>query len=87
MEAQQSNPSGTLGFWIPRRGFWTLNSGFFVSEIWGPDFLRFILGSKAQDSGLEKETLPVSLFHKQKFPTFPYMGRNPQQSRILDSTL
>ena len=73
MEAQQSNPSGTLGFW-------TLNSGFFVSEIWGPDFLRFILGSKAQDSGLEKETLPVSLFHKQKFPTFPYMGRNPQQS-------
>ena len=42
-----------------------------VSEI--PDFLRFILGSKAQDSGLEKETLPVSLFHKQKFPTF----RNP----------
>ena len=81
MEAQQSNPSGTLGFWIPRRGFWTLNPdslsvkfGVRISIVSGiPDFLRFILGSKAQDSGLEKETLPVSSFHKQKFPTF----RNP----------
>ena len=40
MEAQQSNPSGTHGFWIPRRGFWTLDAGFFVSENWGPDFNR-----------------------------------------------
>ena len=40
MEAQQSNPSGTVGFWIPPRGFWTLDSGFFVSENWGPDLNR-----------------------------------------------
>ena len=60
------------GLWIPDS--LSVKFGVRISIVSGiPDFLRFILGSKAQDSGLEKETLPVSLFHKQKFPTF----RNP----------
>ena len=60
------------GLWIPDS--LSVKIGVRIPIVSGiPDYLRFIVASKAQGSGLEKETLPVSLFHKQKFSAF----RNP----------
>ena len=60
----------SLGFWIPRRGFWILGTrfqsfsvelGFWIRIVRRiPDSLSCILDSKAQDFG----------FHKQNFPRF-----------------
>ena len=72
--------------WILDYTLWILDSRYWVAESLSvklgsgfqslagfPDPLSCILDSKAQDSGLEKETFSGSLFHKKKFPA----SRNP----------
>ena len=44
---------GSLGFCIPRCGFWILGTGFFVSGTWIPD-------SEALDYRLQKQNFPDS---------------------------